>query len=132
MMRWVFLGLIVGCLAACGGGGGGGGSGGTGTGTTPPAGPGTGSTQPGGSGTGSDPNDLSVFPVISGAAWGATAVRQVLRVFAFGSHAPDAQIHAWADMEPLEAIRQILVVTPNHDLLSPPDPLDWANWSRTS
>ena len=79
-MRWVFLGLIVGCLSACGGGGGG--SSGTGTGTTPPAGSGTGSTQPGGSGTGSDSNDSSVFPVISGAAWDATAVRQVLRVFA--------------------------------------------------
>lgn len=122
MMRWILSGLVLSCLTACGGGGGG--SGGTGTGTTPPAETGTGSTQPGGTGTGSNPPDVSVFPVISGAAWDATAVRQVLRVFAFGSHASDAQIHAWADMEPLGAIRQILVVTPNHDLLSPPDPLD--------
>lgn len=56
---------------------------------------------------------------ISSGAWSDTAVRRVLRVFAYGGHASDAQITAWADMAPNQAIAQILTFNKTNALLSP-------------
>lgn len=58
---------------------------------------------------------------ISDAAWDETAVRQVLHVFAFGGFASDAQIRAWADMPPADAIKEILTFDTVNEKLSPPD-----------
>lgn len=59
---------------------------------------------------------------ISDAAWDETAVRQVLQVFAFGGFATDAQILAWADMPPADAIKEMLTFDTVNEKLSPPDP----------
>ncbi len=59
---------------------------------------------------------------ITDAAWDETAVRQVLQVFAFGGLASDAQIQAWADMAPADAIKEMLTFDTVNDKLSPPDP----------
>jgi hypothetical protein len=59
---------------------------------------------------------------ISDAAWDETAVRQVLHVFAFGGFASDAQIRAWADMPPTDAIKEMLTLDPVNEKLSPRDP----------
>lgn len=57
---------------------------------------------------------------ISDEAWDETAVRQVLHVFAFGGFASDAQIAAWAEMSPDDAIREMLTFEPANSKLSPP------------
>lgn len=59
---------------------------------------------------------------ISDAAWDETAVRQVLHVFAFGGFASDAQIRAWADMPPTDAIKEIITFDTVNEKLSPRDP----------
>lgn len=51
--------------------------------------------------------------------WNRAAVRNVLRVFAYGGAASDPQIDAWAAMTPDAAIRQILTFEPSNPLLSP-------------
>ncbi len=109
MLRVLVIGLLVALVAACGGGGGGGGGGNPPPAPAPPPPP---------------PPPSGLFNVVSGAVWNETAVRQVLHTFAFGGHASDSQIEIWADMDPLLAAREILVLTPRHDLLSPPDPID--------
>ncbi|MCZ6856205.1 MAG: DUF1800 family protein [Gammaproteobacteria bacterium] len=117
-MARIFVSIVVMVLlGACGGGGGGGPpppTGGSGPPAPPPPPPPP--TPP--------PGGTSSLPVISAALWDNTAVRQVLHTFAFGGHASDTQIQTWADMEPLEAVREILVVSPRHDALSPPDSFD--------
>lgn len=67
-------------------------------------------------------NDRSAITAytISDEAWDETAVRQVLHVFAFGGFATDAQIHAWADMSPDDAIREIMTFDTMNPRLSPP------------
>ena len=91
-------------LSACGGGGGGE------TTSAPPPPPPSAPT--------------SLFTIVSDAAWDETAVRQVLHTFAFGGHASDTQIRAWADMSPRAAIDEMLVLTPTHSKLSPPESTD--------
>jgi hypothetical protein len=59
---------------------------------------------------------------ISDSAWDETAVRQVLHVFAFGGFATDAQIQAWADMPPADAIKEMLTFDTVNEKVSPPDP----------
>lgn len=112
-MRSLSLALLVAVLGACGGGGD---SGPRPVAAAPPPAP----TPP------PAPPALpaNLFAVVSDAQWDDTAVRQVLHTFAFGGHAGDAQIRAWADMDPRRAVREMLVLDPRHDLLSPPDPLD--------
>ncbi len=98
-------------LSACGGGGGG-----EATNNPPP--------QP--------PGPTSLFTIVSDAAWDDTAVRQVLHTFAFGGHAGDTQIRAWADMSPRTAIDEMLVLTPSHSTLSPPESTDAINQHNSS
>ncbi|MCC5814155.1 MAG: DUF1800 family protein [Leptospira sp.] len=57
---------------------------------------------------------------ISDADWNEAAVRKVLHSFAFGGGTTDAQIKAWADMTPGEAIVQIIGMWSVHDKLSIP------------
>ena len=108
MSKLVVVGVLLACIAGCGGGGGGGGGNPAAPAPAPPA----------------PPPPSGLFNVVSGAVWNETAVRQVLHTFAFGGHASDSQVAAWAAMHPLLATREILVLTPRHDLLSPPDPID--------
>lgn len=51
--------------------------------------------------------------------WNERAVRKVLKIFAFGGHAQDHQIQAWADMDSLEAIREMLTFDQHNLKLSP-------------
>ncbi|MGB0592361.1 MAG: DUF1800 family protein [Myxococcota bacterium] len=53
--------------------------------------------------------------------WGETAVRKVLQTFAWGGFPTEAQLTAWAEMPPEEAIEEMLTFEPTNDLLSPPD-----------
>lgn len=69
------------------------------------------------------------FEMISSAAWDETSVRQVLHVFAFGGFATDSQIAAWANMEPNQAIVEMLTLDLINPKLSPADPQD--NYSET-
>lgn len=67
------------------------------------------------------PPTLPGLAVVSDALWNATAVRKVLRTFAFGGHATDAQITAWANMQPQLAIVQMLSFSEHNPRLSPAD-----------
>jgi len=51
--------------------------------------------------------------------WDERAVRKVLKVFAYGGHALDAQIQEWADMNPQEAIQEMLNFDEHNLKLSP-------------
>lgn len=59
------------------------------------------------------------LPMVDGATWDETAVRKVLHVFAFGGFASDAQITAWANMAPNEAIVEMLTLDGYNPKLSP-------------
>ncbi len=59
------------------------------------------------------------FESIDQADWTKSAVRRVLNVFAFGGHAHEAQIEAWAQMSPEAAIAEMLTFDPVNPLLSP-------------
>lgn len=65
---------------------------------------------------------LPGLTTVSDAAWNDTAVRQVLHTFAFGSHATDAQLAAWARLPPQTAIVEMLSFGQHNLLLSPPVP----------
>jgi len=67
------------------------------------------------------PATLPGLTPITDARWTPTAVRKVLRTFAFGGHATDAQIEAWANMKPQAAILQMLTFDEHNLRLSPPD-----------
>jgi hypothetical protein len=71
--------------------------------------------------TASAPPTLPGLDVVSKTRWTPTAVRKVLRTFAFGSHASDAQINAWAKMTPQAAIVEMLSFAEHNLKLSPPD-----------
>lgn len=53
-------------------------------------------------------------------AWDRVAVRKVLRTFAFGGQATDAQIATWADQSPEQAIIEMLTFEQHNLKLSPP------------
>ena len=57
--------------------------------------------------------------MVSDDEWDDTAVRKVLHAFAYGGHATDAQIAAWADMPPDQAIIEMLTFEEHNTLLSP-------------
>jgi hypothetical protein len=59
------------------------------------------------------------LPTVSDEEWEDTAVRKVLHTFAYGGHATDAQIAAWADMPPDQAIVEMLTFEEHNLLLSP-------------
>ncbi|MBK6658960.1 MAG: hypothetical protein IPG43_12755 [Proteobacteria bacterium] len=67
------------------------------------------------------PASLPGLTQVSDARWDATAVRKVLRTFAFGGHATDTQIDAWAALKPELAIVQMLTFNEHNLLLSPVD-----------
>ncbi len=67
------------------------------------------------------PATLPGLKVISSARWTPTAVRKVLRTFAFGGHASDQQIETWAKMTPQTAILEMLTFAEHNLLLSPLD-----------
>lgn len=85
------------------------------------AAPGKGKGNGGGNSGGGGGESGDALVSVSDAEWDETAVRKVLAAFAYGGLATDAQISAWADMSPGDAITQILTFNPNNDLLSPPD-----------
>lgn len=67
----------------------------------------------------------NTLPLVSRGGWDERAVRKVLKVFAFGGHATDQQILAWADMRPLDAIGEMLNFSEHNPKLShvrPGDP----------
>lgn len=51
--------------------------------------------------------------------WDERAVRKVLKIFAFGGHATDAQIQTWADMDASNAIQEMLNFDEHNLKLSP-------------
>ena len=55
---------------------------------------------------------------VNNVAWKETAVRKVLHTFAYGGFATDAQIAAWAQMPPEEAIQEMLNFEPANEELS--------------
>jgi len=57
---------------------------------------------------------------IGNAQWDDTAVRKVLRTFAYGGQAGEVQIHRWANMTPRAAIVEMLTFDTTNDKLSPP------------
>ncbi len=69
----------------------------------------------------SHPGSVAVqHPELQTAPWNETAVRKVLRVFAYGGQATDAQISTWATLPPAQAIEQMLTFDEVNPLLSPP------------
>lgn len=56
---------------------------------------------------------------VSEEEWNDTAVRKVLHTFAYGGHATDQQITDWADMQPEQAIVEMLTFDEHNLKLSP-------------
>ena len=61
----------------------------------------------------------SGFSPIHPVDWDETRVRKVLHAFAYGGHATDAQITAWADMTPEAAVAEMLTFSYTNARLSP-------------
>jgi hypothetical protein len=59
------------------------------------------------------------LPRLTRGGWGDRAVRKVIKIFAFGGHATDAQIREWADMYPQDAIQEMLTFDEHNLKLSP-------------
>ena len=57
---------------------------------------------------------------VSNQEWNTLSVRKVLHTFAYGGHTTDTQIATWADMNPQNAIDEMLTLNPQNTLLSPP------------
>jgi len=62
------------------------------------------------------------IPRLTRTEWNQRRVRKVLKVFAFGGHASDAQINAWGNMDPSVAVDQMLNFSEHNVRLSPPTP----------
>lgn len=69
-----------------------------------------------------NPTDSLGFPTVSRGQWDEDAVRKVLKVFAYGGHATDSQIRAWAHNRPASAIREMLNFDQFNPRLSPQVP----------
>lgn len=59
------------------------------------------------------------LPILTRGGWDEFAVRKVLKIFAFGGHARDSQIKEWADMDPYQAIQEMLNFSEHNLKLSP-------------
>jgi hypothetical protein len=59
------------------------------------------------------------LPKVTRGQWNERAVRKVLKIFAFGGHARNQQIQTWADMDALQAIREMLNFEQHNLKLSP-------------
>jgi hypothetical protein len=70
---------------------------------------------------GIDPANLSRIGLssLTRSGWNDRAVRKVLKIFAFGGHATDAQIKEWSYMHPREAISEMLNFNQHNAKLSP-------------
>jgi len=62
---------------------------------------------------------LAGLATVDNKTWDATAVRKVMRTFAFGGHASDAQITKWANLSPAIAIEEMLNFDQHNLRLSP-------------
>ncbi len=71
-----------------------------------------------------DPIALDGLVALPALDWNPAAVRRVLQSFAFGGHASDSQIHAWAAMLPERAIVEMLTLDAVNQRLSPAVPND--------
>ena len=71
--------------------------------------------KPGGGGGGK----TSTFNTVNSKHWNEAYVRRVLNIFAFGGLATDAQIEAWGDMSPTQAVSEILTFNKVNEKLSP-------------
>lgn len=67
----------------------------------------------------SDPLAAQGFEPVDNRTWTETAVRKVLHVFAYGGFASDAQIRLWSEMDPADAIREMLTFEVVNQKLSP-------------
>lgn len=68
---------------------------------------------------GEDLSDTNGFVLITQKEWSEVSVRRVLHTFAYGGLATDRQIEIWADMSPEMAIKEMLIVAPFNEKLSP-------------
>lgn len=59
------------------------------------------------------------FSKLTRGQWNERAVRKVLKIFAFGGHARDQQIQAWADMDAEAAVEEMLTFEEHNLKLSP-------------
>ena len=59
------------------------------------------------------------LPSLTRSEWNERVVRKVLKIFAFGGHPRDSQITTWANMRPIDAIRQMLNFSEHNSRLSP-------------
>ena len=59
------------------------------------------------------------LPRLTRGGWNERAVRKVLKIFAFGGHATDAQIIEWSEMSPQDAIVEMLNFDEHNLKLSP-------------
>jgi len=71
------------------------------------------------------------LPTVNGTTWDRTAVRKVLHTFAYGGHSTEQQIRNWANMNPRDAIRQMLTMNDYNAQLSPRSPDDRDNPTNT-
>ncbi len=69
-----------------------------------------------------DPTGRSLalgFPVLFDFEWNETSVRKVLNTLAYGGQATDDQIISWAEMDPQQAVAEMLTFEPVNEQLSP-------------
>ncbi|GAA6138367.1 hypothetical protein NBRC116583_21140 [Arenicella sp. 4NH20-0111] len=66
-----------------------------------------------------DSQEVLGLPTVNASQWNASAVRKVLKIFAFGGHATDQQIDVWASQRPNDAIVEMLNFSQHNALLSP-------------
>lgn len=71
------------------------------------------------------------LPRLTRGGWDEAAVRKVLKIFAFGGHATDAQIMLWANMYPSVAIQEMLNFDEHNLKLSPLAPNERYNQTQT-
>jgi hypothetical protein len=88
----------------------------------PPAGNGNGNGNGGGGGGSKGGGGKTVtLSTVKSKDWSESHVRRVLAAFAYGGLATDAQIEAWGNLKPAQAVAEILTFNPVNSKLSPPD-----------
>jgi hypothetical protein len=66
----------------------------------------------------------AAFVPVSGVDWDETAVRRVMHIFAYGGFATDQQIATWSNMDPQDAIQEMLTFDVANPQLAPVDAAD--------
>lgn len=64
-------------------------------------------------------SDTTSAQITADTRWNSSAVRKVLHTFAYGGQASDSQIEVWANMDPGQAIQEILSFDAVNEKLSP-------------